>query len=67
MKKYILFLLICSFLYTINTSAQVGKQQTLFVKTNYTQDGTVTLSWPKDDSFEGVYYIFEKMELVQIQ
>jgi hypothetical protein len=59
MKKYILFLIICSFLYTINTSAQVGKQQTLFVKTNYNQDGTVTLSWPKDDGFEGVYYIYE--------
>ncbi len=59
MKNSIFFLIICSFLFVSVSKAQVGKQQTLFVKTQYNQDGTVTLSWPKDEAFDGIYYIYE--------
>ncbi|MFA7327240.1 MAG: T9SS type A sorting domain-containing protein [Candidatus Kapaibacterium sp.] len=61
MRNYILFLIICSFLFATDSNAQVGKQQTLFVQTQYNKDGTVTLSWPKDEAFEGIYYIYENM------
>lgn len=59
MKKYILFIIIYSLLISSDLLAQAGKDQTLFIKTNYNQDGTVTLSWPKDENFEGFYYIYE--------
>lgn len=59
MIKNILFLIILSFLFVSESSAQVGKQQSLFVKTIYNPDGTVTLSWQKDDAFQGLYYIYE--------
>ncbi len=59
MIKNILFLIICSLLFVSESSAQNGKQITLFVKTQYNQDGTVTLSWPKDEAFDGLYYIYE--------
>lgn len=44
MKKYILFIIIYSLLISSDLLAQAGKDQTLFIKTNYNQDGTVTLS-----------------------
>lgn len=59
MRNNILFLIICSFLFVTETSAQVGKDQTLFVETQYNQDGTLTLSWKKDETFDGIYYIYE--------
>lgn len=59
MIKNILFLIILSFLFVSVSSAQVGKEQSLFVKTLYNTDGTVTLSWQKDDAFQGLYYIYE--------
>ncbi|PKL79800.1 MAG: hypothetical protein CVV25_06725 [Ignavibacteriae bacterium HGW-Ignavibacteriae-4] len=59
MRNSILFLIICSFLFVTESSAQVGKDQTLFVETQYNQDGTLTLSWEKDEAFDGIYYIYE--------
>lgn len=61
MIKNILFLIILSFLFVSESSAQAGKQATLFVKTLYNPNGTVTLSWPKDDAFNGLYYIYENL------